>query len=112
MTHPARVSLDALTGLRFVASVGVVMHHFGQSALPEGPLRNLARAGFVGVDLFFIMSGFVLGYVYRPSNRPPLRPFRHSTSRSRPWALSPCSRDSFTSFTRTAPGSTHTTSTS
>lgn len=64
--HPPRSNLAALTGLRFVAAVAVVFHHFGQMAVPNGPLRNLAAAGFVGVDLFFILSGFVLVYVYRP----------------------------------------------
>jgi peptidoglycan/LPS O-acetylase OafA/YrhL len=72
---PGRGSKDAahlrpLTGLRFMAALLVVIHHYfgiatgdyGQRADPRVP--NLIAAGFVGVDFFFILSGFILAYNY------------------------------------------------
>mgnify|MGYP001332704133 CR=1 FL=1 len=59
--------LAGLDLLRLVAALAVVMFHFGyagptrgfmQTAFPE--LAGLARYGFIGVDLFFLISGFVI----------------------------------------------------
>ena len=54
--------VPALTGVRALACVWVVLSHIAQhehAALPEGMLR-LAGPGFLGIDVFFILSGFVL----------------------------------------------------
>ena len=72
---PGRGSKDAarirpLTGLRFVAALLVVIHHYfgiatgdyGQRADPRVP--NLIASAFVGVNFFFILSGFILAYNY------------------------------------------------
>jgi peptidoglycan/LPS O-acetylase OafA/YrhL len=58
--------LNALTGLRFVAAVVVVLYHVARPALAGGPdwLRQIIAAGHVGVSLFFVHSGFVLAYRY------------------------------------------------
>lgn len=55
--------LPALTGLRFIAALGVVCTHFGQTSLPR-ILRPIAYNGFTGVSLFFVLSGFILTYTY------------------------------------------------
>ena len=68
-------SLDALTGLRFVAALGVIIYHYGLGLLDPGALRRVASGGFVGVDLFYVLSGFVLAYVYTPSAPIALRRF-------------------------------------
>lgn len=56
----------ALTGLRGVAAVLVVMHHasldLGAIDLPWA--GGLLRKGYLGVDLFFVLSGFVMSMVY------------------------------------------------
>jgi peptidoglycan/LPS O-acetylase OafA/YrhL len=55
------VSLDALTGLRFVAAMLVVLVHgfkFAQGYTSIGPLASNA------VTFFFVLSGFILTYVY------------------------------------------------
>lgn len=58
--------LPALTGLRFVAAIGVLLFH---ALLPRlagygGPAINIIAAGYVGVSLFFVLSGFILAYTY------------------------------------------------
>jgi peptidoglycan/LPS O-acetylase OafA/YrhL len=66
--HTRRPSLPALTGLRAVAAVWVVLFHYRDDllALVPGlaPLDTFMRAGYLGVDLFFPLSGFVLAYTY------------------------------------------------
>ena len=69
MTPTARLPpLPALTGLRAVAAVWVVLFHYRDDllALVPGlaPLDTLMRAGYLGVDLFFPLSGFVLAFTY------------------------------------------------
>lgn len=70
--------LEALTGLRFFAVLLVVLHHFwtpSAHAPPGVPPRlweamsMLAAHGFIGVSLFFVLSGFVLTYSYDPVTR-------------------------------------------
>lgn len=52
-------TMPALTGLRGVAAVWVVLFHL------LGPgVDAVTRAGYLGVDIFFILSGFVLSHVY------------------------------------------------
>ena len=46
----------SLNGLRAVAILAVLWHHAGYNA-PSGPI--IAR-GFLGVDLFFVISGFLI----------------------------------------------------
>ncbi|WP_437591266.1 acyltransferase family protein [Sorangium sp. So ce1000] len=63
----ARPQLDALTGLRFLAALHVVTFHFGVSAAASSGsavIESVARMGFIGVGLFFVLSGFVLAYNY------------------------------------------------
>jgi len=59
-------SLDALTGLRFFAAMGVVLYHFAGPVLKSRStiLSNTAGDGFVAVDLFYLLSGFILAYSY------------------------------------------------
>ena len=63
-----RPPLPALTGLRAVAALWVVLFHYRDDvlALAPGlaPFDTFMRAGYLGVDLFFPLSGFVLAYTY------------------------------------------------
>ena len=54
--------LPALTGLRGIAAAWVLVFHLYQySGSPDlGPLTSLAGCGYMGVDLFFVLSGFLL----------------------------------------------------
>ena len=60
--------LKRLTGVRAVAAIFVVFFHFGDDfAVLFHPIRLLQtvyRSGDVGVDLFFILSGFILSLNY------------------------------------------------
>src|ERR1700722_10835471 len=62
----SKPSLDALTGLRFLAAMGVVFFHFSLPILKGRSeiLSNLAGAGYIAVDLFYLLSGFILTYSY------------------------------------------------
>ncbi|MCB0939341.1 MAG: acyltransferase [Mycobacterium sp.] len=61
--------IKALTGLRIVAALWVVFFHFRPLLWDASPrlkddLAPLLNAGAQGVDLFFILSGFVLTWNY------------------------------------------------
>lgn len=54
----ARRHFGSLDGLRFLCIAAVLWHHSPGNIVTEGP--RLAGRGFVGVDLFFILSGFLI----------------------------------------------------
>ena len=65
-----RDAIDALTSLRFFAAFYVLFLHSGTSALIlTGRMPKLAENfllnGYLGVSFFFVLSGFILTYVYR-----------------------------------------------
>lgn len=58
--------LDSLTSLRWWAALGVFAFHVRNLVPLPGPLNELARYGNFGVAFFFILSGFVLTWSWRP----------------------------------------------
>ncbi len=64
--------LDALTGLRFFAALHVVLYHAMLGLLADHvPWAEwILREGFVAVQLFFMLSGYVLAYNYFPEPKP------------------------------------------
>jgi peptidoglycan/LPS O-acetylase OafA/YrhL len=67
----AQGEIFELTGLRGFAALMVALLHFNFDVAGRfGPIyENLTRMGFLGVDLFFILSGFVIAYKYHDINR-------------------------------------------
>jgi peptidoglycan/LPS O-acetylase OafA/YrhL len=52
-----------LDGLRGVAALGIVVFHFMEWIYTD-PGANFIGHGFLAVDFFFCLSGFVIGYAY------------------------------------------------
>ena len=63
LPHP-RAEILALTGVRAVAAIAVVLHHIRLPKSAPDPLHKLIDAGYIGVPLFFMLSGLVLGWNY------------------------------------------------
>jgi peptidoglycan/LPS O-acetylase OafA/YrhL len=61
MSHARRI--PCLDGLRGIAALVVVLYHFNGLFLPQARLPHLERA-YLSVDLFFLLSGFVMAHVY------------------------------------------------
>jgi len=57
------VDLRPLTALRFMAALWVVLYTFWPN-LDVSFMPNLAAKGYLGVELFFVLSGFILSHVY------------------------------------------------
>jgi peptidoglycan/LPS O-acetylase OafA/YrhL len=55
-------SLPALTGIRTLLAFNIVLFHFTPPYL--GPLRPFVENGFVFVNVFFLISGYILTYNY------------------------------------------------
>jgi peptidoglycan/LPS O-acetylase OafA/YrhL len=57
-----------LTSLRFFAALGIVFHHYFEASFPvlkqERWVSPLIDYSAVGVFFFFVLSGYILGYVY------------------------------------------------
>jgi peptidoglycan/LPS O-acetylase OafA/YrhL len=75
MSHKRELSatsrIASLDGLRGIAAVGVMIFHFNYFFLPQAALssmlpfmRPILDHAYLGVDLFFLMSGFVMAHVY------------------------------------------------
>ncbi|MDQ6925779.1 MAG: acyltransferase [Candidatus Eremiobacteraeota bacterium] len=69
MTEPRRDKLDALTSLRFFASLLVFSWH----CVPTHQVSATFSLGYVGVGFFFLLSGFILTYSYRAAFAAELR---------------------------------------
>jgi peptidoglycan/LPS O-acetylase OafA/YrhL len=59
--------LKPLTSLRFLAAFWVLLYHFKDHLGLDLGQWGLAAHGYLGVDLFFTLSGFILAHVYLTS---------------------------------------------
>lgn len=56
--------LHSLTGLRILAALVVYLSHIPVPREAPGPVRTFMASGYMGVTLFFILSGFILTVNY------------------------------------------------
>ena len=63
--------VKALTGLRFIAAILILFYHLRRltvdvngTIIRFGPFDSITANGGFGVDIFFVLSGFIMGYVY------------------------------------------------
>src|SRR6478609_8545742 len=54
---------EILDGLRGIAALAVVIFHFMEWVFVDSS-KNFIGHGFLAVDFFFCLSGFVMGYAY------------------------------------------------
>ncbi|RTL46510.1 MAG: acyltransferase [Burkholderiales bacterium] len=60
-TSASREPLQALQALRGIAALAVVLMHFKEWMVKFSPgLAAVAQYGYVGVDVFFLISGFII----------------------------------------------------
>lgn len=62
-TLSSKPRFEILDGLRGVAAMIVVVFHLFETYSP-GPCEQILNHGYLAVDFFFILSGFVIGYAY------------------------------------------------
>jgi peptidoglycan/LPS O-acetylase OafA/YrhL len=60
-------NLRTLTSLRFFAALWVVLFHYWPNLTGTDVMPAFIGKGYLGVELFFILSGFILCHVYRTS---------------------------------------------
>lgn len=58
-----RKHFAVLDGLRGIAALAVVIFHF-MEIIENNPEKNIIAHGFLAVDFFFCLSGFVVAYAY------------------------------------------------
>src|SRR5690349_330300 len=58
--------IKALTSLRGLAAMAVVAQHFSATAQQLTPetIPSIVPHGYMGVDVFFVLSGFIMSYTY------------------------------------------------
>jgi peptidoglycan/LPS O-acetylase OafA/YrhL len=88
MSLPTERRFLLIDGLRGIAAMAVVFYHFHEAItrstdrwLPEA-LDVVFRRGYLGVDIFFVISGFVIAYSIRNGDFTPNYLFRFWLRRS------------------------------
>ncbi|WP_066625527.1 acyltransferase family protein [Brevundimonas vesicularis] len=69
--HPFPDVLAPLTSVRFFLALGVVLFHYQLAWTLPPEASGLLNRARLGVDVFFILSGFILTHVYLQGDQPP-----------------------------------------
>lgn len=64
VTSSAKPHYAVLDGLRGVAALTILVFHYLEMIYPDDYETNWLGHGFLAVDFFFCLSGFVIGYAY------------------------------------------------
>lgn len=70
-TNLSRLHIPAFDGLRGLAILAVISSHLSDYFPSPGILKILMRAGWCGVDLFFVLSGFLITGILLDSRTSP-----------------------------------------
>jgi peptidoglycan/LPS O-acetylase OafA/YrhL len=63
----SKEQLPSLTALRGIAALWVVLYHYSVQSFPTldiSPYTSVLHKGYLAVDMFFMLSGFVMTHVY------------------------------------------------
>jgi peptidoglycan/LPS O-acetylase OafA/YrhL len=63
MRLKSKPRFEGLDGLRGVAAITVVIFHIFE-IFSGDPAHQIINHGYLAVDFFYVLSGFVLGYAY------------------------------------------------
>lgn len=63
VAEDARPRYELLDGLRGIAAMLVIWYHFFEG-FATSPTDQVINHGYLAVDFFFVLSGFVIGYAY------------------------------------------------
>ncbi len=63
MESTVKPRYELLDGLRGVAALMVIFYHIGE-CFATSPVDQAINHGYLAVDFFFVLSGFVIGYAY------------------------------------------------
>ncbi|HVZ18733.1 MAG TPA: acyltransferase [Terriglobales bacterium] len=85
-TSVSRPQVPALTSLRFFAALHVFLFHLDAIKIKTftGVANRLQMIGYVGVSLFFVLSGFILTYVHGERELTPSVFYRERVARIYP----------------------------
>lgn len=61
---PFPADISALTGLRLFLALGVILFHYQLAWTPPVELAGLFNRSRLAVDIFFMLSGFILTHIY------------------------------------------------
>ena len=64
MTEPATHKFETLDAMRGIAAIAVMLFHYQGTILGGLPRGLLFSGGYLAVDLFFVLSGFVIAHAY------------------------------------------------
>src|SRR5258708_12529385 len=77
--HATKTEIRPLTSIRGIAAMGVVMYHFqgnfGDKFYLDSTTLVFSR-GYLWVDFFFLLSGFILSHVHAEDFARGLTPYR------------------------------------
>ena len=61
-----RKEIVPLTSLRGFAAMAVILTHYSATLQPlaSATFPSLAPHGYLAVDIFFVLSGFIMAYTY------------------------------------------------
>lgn len=60
ITRHAETRIPELDGIRGIAVLAVLVYHFGTPVHPTDFVHQILRLGWAGVDLFFVLSGYLI----------------------------------------------------